>query len=133
MKILALITLFLLFTTNALSAPTEQDRQKALKLMYVLTSDQELHFIETSNYETTLPRWNDGFVYYSCAYSNFRGKGYVATISKIEKGKAWVIERHFGDDPTIEDNISGYWTCQNCTGEKYEIHKKANEHGLCNL
>lgn len=113
--------------------PSEADRQEALELMYQLSSDQELHFRETSNYETTTARWRNGFVYQACAYSNFVGKGHVTTVSKVIKGKVYNIERHFGDDANKENNISVNWTCVNCNGERYEIVKEANEHGLCNI
>ena len=114
----------------ASAKPTEDDRQKALELMYTLSSDQDLHFIETSNYETVQPRWVKGLLPSSCAYSNTVGKGYILTVKKIEQGKVWIIQRHFGDaDPFI----NSVWTCANCNGENYEIREKSNEHGLCNV
>lgn len=134
MKIIAFILLsFILIVPNVFAMPSEEDRQEALTLMYTMSSDQELHFRETSNYETSKPKWKDGFIYQSCAYSNFVGKGYITTVSRVIKGKVWVIERHFGDNAQVEDNISEYWTCKNCQGEQYAVFKEANEHELCNI
>lgn len=115
------------------AAPTESDRQRALELMYTVVSDQELHFKETSNYESVDAHWNEGLIYQACAYSNFNGKGFVATVTKIENGKVYNIERHFGDDVTVESKIDGVWTCKNCNGESYDFRKQVNEHRFCDL
>lgn len=107
--------------------PTEDERQEALKLMYLDSTDQELHFRNTSNYESTVPKWIQTLVHYSCAYSSFNGKGYIVSVIKEENGKIWMIQRQFGDD---EQSVHDTWTCVNCSGESFNF-PTVNEHGLC--
>lgn len=128
-----IFVLILLMSTIAYAEPSEQDTVAAEELLYTLTSDQTLHFKETSNYQSVGAKWKDGFIFQSCAYSTFNGKGYIATVSKIENGKVWNIEQHYGQDNTIAATAKEDWTCMNCQGEKYEIIKETNEHSLCNL
>jgi hypothetical protein len=126
-KILIMLTSLLLVCTSVLAHPSEDERQTALKLMYLDNTDQELHFYQTNNYESTSPRWIDGLVHYSCAYSNFSGKGYITSVIKSEEGKIWSIQRHFGPDKV---SINNTWTCVNCSGESFNF-PAINEHGLC--
>lgn len=131
MKYCIFIILFIIIPVIGYTAPTEADRETALSLMYELSSDQELHFAETSNYETTNTRWIDGFLLQASAYSTFAGKGYVLTVTKVEYGNAYIIERHFGDDDAIAAHIKTVWTCMNCSkGESFTFDKHPNEHGL---
>lgn len=126
-KIITFLFALLSICTLAYPMPTETERQDALNLMYMDSTDQELHFYNTSNYESVEPRWINGLVHYSCAYSNFLGKGYVLSVIKSEDGKVWQIQRQYGADQKV---INESWTCINCNGESYSF-PTINEHGLC--
>lgn len=132
--IVFLILLFAVNNTLISAQPSDEDNSQAEVLLYTLTSDQELHFRETSNYESVHPTYHEnGLITHSCAYSNFVGKGYIATVSKVEEGKIWVIQEHVGQDPSKDSYTHTSWTCMNCNEENYEIFQEVNEHGLCNV
>ena len=129
-KIISVILLqFFLGVSLLQAAPNAVDSNNANALIYTIQSDQNLHFTETSNYESVMPKSYAGLIYYSCAYSTFNGKGYVASVIKIENGKVWKIQVHIGpENPSIDET----WTCQNCNGGAFNW-PSVNEHGLCQL
>lgn len=119
-----------LLTYTAFAVPSETDRQEALKMLYTVSNGQEQSFFETSNYESTTPQMIGDLVVQSCAYSTLAGKGHIDTVSKVEAGKVYIIQRHTGDaNPVIHER----WTCTNCTGENYNMIIPTNEHGLCSI
>lgn len=135
LKLIISVMLLQLFigVTLLQASPSIEDTTIANELLYTLESDQTLHFKENSYYQSVTARIYKGLIYQSCAYSTFNGKGFIATVSKVENGKVWNIEKHVGQDNTIAAAAKTSWTCMNCNGENYEIVKTTNEHGLCNL
>lgn len=130
MKTLFFLLAFTLMTTIAFATPTEADRQEALSLIYTVSNGQNQTFEETSNYQSVTARMVGSFVISSCAYSNLEGKGYISTVSKVDEGRVFIIQRHEGDaDPILHTS----WTCMNCSGETYDMFDRVNEHGLCSI
>lgn len=122
-----LFILFLFMSTVCYAEPTYQEYHTALTLMYLDETEQELHFTNTSNYESTQPQLVSGLIHYATAYSTFNGKGYILSVIKVENGKVWRIQRHYGPENL---SIDDYWICVNCNGESYNF-PTINEHGLC--
>lgn len=122
-----ILVALLLLSSTVFAQPSEADRQDALKLMFLDTTDQYLHFYETSNFESVSPKWVNGLIHYNCAYSTFNGKGFVTSVIKVEAGKVWQIQRHEGPE---ELTLNGIWTCINCNGTNFN-YPVINEHGLC--